>query len=192
MMDPMLESFRAEMTRVALHAPKTPYISNLTGTWITAAEATDPLYWARHLRNAVQFSRGLEELFHDPSRTLSGSRSRSGVNVSGPPTPRSSEKLASIRVHKASARTGFGLRAVARHYRTAVDCRMLHRLECLTWRRDAATNSTSYLSVRTSTILDRTGWKFLAGKRPAGNPVADSPKDEFWFHQRVWKRLSTP
>ena len=68
MMDPMLESFRAEISKIALHPPATPYISNLSGTWITAAEATDPTYWTKHLRNAVQFSRGLEELFRDLSR----------------------------------------------------------------------------------------------------------------------------
>ena len=31
-------------------APQVPFISNVTGTWITDAEALDPAYWGRHLR----------------------------------------------------------------------------------------------------------------------------------------------
>jgi acyl transferase domain-containing protein/thioesterase domain-containing protein/acyl carrier protein len=67
MMDPILESFAAEMAKVTRYAPKLPYISNLTGTWITPEEATSPEYWAKHLRNAVQFSSGMSELFLEPS-----------------------------------------------------------------------------------------------------------------------------
>ncbi len=68
MMDPMLESFRTEMAKVALRAPQIRYISNLSGTWITADQAVSPEYWAKHLRNTVQFSRGMAELFREPSR----------------------------------------------------------------------------------------------------------------------------
>jgi acyl transferase domain-containing protein/thioesterase domain-containing protein/acyl carrier protein len=68
MMDPILESFRAEMARVVLRTPKVRYISNLTGTWITADQAVSPEYWVKHLRHAVQFSSGMAELFREPSR----------------------------------------------------------------------------------------------------------------------------
>ena len=59
----MLEAFRAEMAKVALRTPKIPYISNLSGTWITDAEAVSPEYWAKHLRNAVS-GRGGPDLRH--------------------------------------------------------------------------------------------------------------------------------
>ncbi|NMG06756.1 type I polyketide synthase [Brasilonema sp. UFV-L1] len=42
--------------------PKIPYLSNVTGTWITAAEATDPNYWMKHLCQAVRFASGVQEL----------------------------------------------------------------------------------------------------------------------------------
>ncbi len=55
MMDPVLCPFAALVREVRLSAPRIPVISTLTGTWLTAAEATDPTYWTRHLRETVQF-----------------------------------------------------------------------------------------------------------------------------------------
>ncbi|MES1243434.1 MAG: amino acid adenylation domain-containing protein [Acidobacteriota bacterium] len=70
MMDPILDRFAAEVGRVRLQAPRLPYISNLTGTWITAAEATDPSYWVRHLRSAVRFADGVRALLAEPGQAL--------------------------------------------------------------------------------------------------------------------------
>jgi amino acid adenylation domain-containing protein len=70
MVEPLLERFAERVGRVRLQPPRIPYISNLTGGWITAAEATDPAYWARHLREAVRFADGLEELSKDSQRLL--------------------------------------------------------------------------------------------------------------------------
>ena len=70
MMDGVLVPFGEALKRVRLRAPKLPYISNLTGTWITAGEAMDPQYWLRHLRHAVRFAAGLDELLKDASRVV--------------------------------------------------------------------------------------------------------------------------
>jgi len=51
-------------------APAIPYVSNVTGTWITAAEATDPAYWARHLVSPVRFAEGLGALLAEGDRAL--------------------------------------------------------------------------------------------------------------------------
>src|SRR6185295_7316362 len=45
-------------------------ISNVTGTWISAAEATDPEYWVRHLVSPVRFADGVAELWREPGRVL--------------------------------------------------------------------------------------------------------------------------
>ena len=61
--------------------PSIPFVSNLTGTWITEAQATDPAYWVSHLRNTVQFAAGMQTLLNPaerlflevgPGRTLAG------------------------------------------------------------------------------------------------------------------------
>lgn len=70
MMDEVLEPFRREVERVTLRTPRVPFVSNLTGTWITAEEARDPEYWTRHLRQAVRFSDGVTTLLADPQRIL--------------------------------------------------------------------------------------------------------------------------
>lgn len=70
MMEPALAEFAALVRSVELHAPQIPYLSNSTGTWITEAQATDPSYWAQHLRAAVQFSAGVSALLDDPAIVL--------------------------------------------------------------------------------------------------------------------------
>jgi acyl transferase domain-containing protein/thioesterase domain-containing protein/acyl carrier protein len=70
MMEPILEPFAEQVNAVNLEPPKIPYISNVTGTWITAVEATSPSYWTRHLRKTVHFAAGLHELLQDPGRIL--------------------------------------------------------------------------------------------------------------------------
>ncbi|MFC4017175.1 SDR family NAD(P)-dependent oxidoreductase [Micromonospora sp. GCM10011542] len=55
MMEPILAEFTALMGTVTLRPPTIPFLSNVTGTWITAEQATDPAYWAAHLRQPVRF-----------------------------------------------------------------------------------------------------------------------------------------
>jgi NADP-dependent 3-hydroxy acid dehydrogenase YdfG/acyl carrier protein len=62
LMDPVLEAYAAVVGRVRLSPPRLPCISNLTGTWLTAEQATDPAYWVRHLRETVRFGDGLATL----------------------------------------------------------------------------------------------------------------------------------
>ncbi len=62
MMDGALEEFRAAFEGITLREPETPWISNVSGKTITAADATSPDYWVRHLRNAVRFADGIAAL----------------------------------------------------------------------------------------------------------------------------------
>ncbi|ELR97617.1 type I polyketide synthase [Gloeocapsa sp. PCC 73106] len=62
MMEPVLTEFTQQLQQIQLNAPQIPFISNVTGTWITDAEATNPHYWAKHLRYTVRFAEGIAEL----------------------------------------------------------------------------------------------------------------------------------
>ncbi|UCH98497.1 MAG: SDR family NAD(P)-dependent oxidoreductase [Candidatus Aminicenantes bacterium] len=62
MMDPMLADFETKIRQFKLNPPEIPYISTVTGKWITVEDATNPRYWTRQLKEPVRFSAGLEEL----------------------------------------------------------------------------------------------------------------------------------
>ncbi|MDZ8237959.1 MAG: SDR family oxidoreductase [Nostoc sp. ChiQUE01a] len=70
MMSPIIETFIQSLEKVKLNTPKIPFISNVSGTWITATEATDPKYWARHLRQPVRFGLGISQLLKQPEQVL--------------------------------------------------------------------------------------------------------------------------
>ena len=70
MMDPVIEPLNEAMNRIKLQAPRIRFVSNVTGRWITAEEATDPRYWSRHMREPVRCAEGLELLFRDPDQLL--------------------------------------------------------------------------------------------------------------------------
>jgi acyl transferase domain-containing protein/thioesterase domain-containing protein len=70
MMEPILDAFKEQVGRVRVSPPKIPFVSNLTGTWITSEEAMDPSYWAKHLRQTVRFSDCMQELLKEPNRVF--------------------------------------------------------------------------------------------------------------------------
>lgn len=62
MMAAALEPLLAQVQSIALNPPQIPFFSNVTGTWITANQATDPHYWTQHLCQPVRFSEGLQQV----------------------------------------------------------------------------------------------------------------------------------
>ena len=80
-MDGALDGVAAGLAAVQLAAPRVPVYSCVSGRPLQAAEATDPRYWARQVRAAVQFSaaitsenaQGAEPVFVEvgPSQALS-------------------------------------------------------------------------------------------------------------------------
>ena len=70
MMESIVESFTQKVKQVRLHPPQISYLSNVTGTWITAKEATSPAYWAKQLRQPVRWASGLQVLLQDPAQIL--------------------------------------------------------------------------------------------------------------------------
>ena len=70
LMTPIMETFAAAVAKIRLSAPTIPYISNVTGTWITDEQATSPEYWAQHMRQPVRFSDGMHEVLKEKRSIL--------------------------------------------------------------------------------------------------------------------------
>ncbi|HEX8427625.1 amino acid adenylation domain-containing protein [Hymenobacter sp.] len=70
MMDPVVDTFQREVEKATLRRPQKPIVSTVTGTWLTDAQATDPHYWAQHLRLPVRFADALETLFEQEGPLL--------------------------------------------------------------------------------------------------------------------------
>ncbi|QYZ69013.1 KR domain-containing protein [Neotabrizicola shimadae] len=88
MLEPILDRFGAYLRSIRLSPPRLPIISNRTGQPLTAAEATDPDYWVRHLRGTVNFQSCMDWLKTEgprvfvemgPGRALSSLAQANGV-----------------------------------------------------------------------------------------------------------------
>ncbi|MFZ6028536.1 MAG: SDR family NAD(P)-dependent oxidoreductase [Chloroflexota bacterium] len=70
MMEPMLAAFTREVAQTRRSVPQIPFVSNLTGSWITAEQALDAAYWGQHLRQTVRFWDGLKTLLDGGERVV--------------------------------------------------------------------------------------------------------------------------
>ena len=70
-MDSVLAPFAEYLSTLTLHPPRIPMLSNVTGTWMTDEEATDPGRWARQIRSTVRFA---DELADPARRSAPGAR----------------------------------------------------------------------------------------------------------------------
>lgn len=87
-MDTVLGPFAELLSTMTLHAPRIPMLSNVTGTWMTDEEATDPNRWAQHIRSTVRFADNVTALLGDSHRVLvevgpGGSLTGSAVRLPG-------------------------------------------------------------------------------------------------------------
>ncbi|MCU0287192.1 MAG: amino acid adenylation domain-containing protein, partial [Acidobacteria bacterium] len=65
MLDTILPEFAKEVAKIQLHEPEIPYISTVTGNWITVEDAKSPVYWVQQLRSAVYFVQGIRKILED-------------------------------------------------------------------------------------------------------------------------------
>jgi amino acid adenylation domain-containing protein len=91
MMEPAAAKLAALCRTMPLSAPCIPFVSSVTGTWITATEATSPDYWARHARAPVMFADALATVVANaqslllevgPGRTLATFARQSATGIS--------------------------------------------------------------------------------------------------------------
>ena len=70
MMEPAVPTVVERFRSLRLRDPQIPYISNVTGTWISPEDATNPEYWGRHLRETVRFADGVRSVLREPDAIL--------------------------------------------------------------------------------------------------------------------------
>ncbi|MGW3094286.1 type I polyketide synthase [Streptomyces sp. NPDC001102] len=62
-LDPVLPAFEDHLRRVTLRPPRIPYVTNVTGDWVTDAQATSVQHWLDHTRHTVRFADGIAALW---------------------------------------------------------------------------------------------------------------------------------
>ncbi len=188
MVDPILAEFTAFVRGIARRAPTIPFVSNVTGRWITTEEATDPAYWARHLRQPVLFSQGLSELFKEPGRILLevgpgatlGSLARRHPN-----RPAEQQALSSIR-HPEDQKpdTAFLLNTLAGLWLAGV------RVD---WAAFHAGEKRQRLVLPTYPFARQRCWIEPGEKQAAAaQPLAKIADPLQWFYLPVWKQAALP
>ncbi|PPA62160.1 beta-ketoacyl synthase N-terminal-like domain-containing protein [Micromonospora chalcea] len=186
-MDAAVAPFVDAVRRVALRPPATPFVSNVTGAWITDEQATDPEYWGRHLRAPVRFADALDVLLADeelvllevgPGQTLRNfvrqhrawhERRTVAGSVRHPDEPRDDQEylLAGLgELWAAGAPVDWAARA-------GDTPRRLLRLPTYPFQRQRY-----WIEPRPGPV------------RPA--PVAATGPDAQWFHVPGWRRLTAP
>ncbi|MCC6606151.1 MAG: SDR family NAD(P)-dependent oxidoreductase [Anaerolineae bacterium] len=66
MIDLIEQPFTQFISTLKLQPPQRPFISNVSGNWITNEEATSAAYWGRQLRQTVLFHDGITLLLAEP------------------------------------------------------------------------------------------------------------------------------
>jgi len=69
-MEPVLKPFEKIVAEVDMNPPQIPLVSNVSGDWLTAKQATDPRYWSGHIRNPVRMADCIATLLADPVQIL--------------------------------------------------------------------------------------------------------------------------
>lgn len=70
MMEPIIAIFTGDAAMIPTNPPEIPWISTCTGTAVDATTLADPGYWARQLRQPVQFTEALATAFAEKDLVL--------------------------------------------------------------------------------------------------------------------------
>lgn len=70
LVDGILDRYEGGVRGVKKSEPQRRYISNVSGKWVKAEEATDAGYWRRQLRESVRFCEGVKELLKSGAKVM--------------------------------------------------------------------------------------------------------------------------
>lgn len=66
----VVPNFSKTLASISLQAPRIPYVSTVTGDWVTDSEATSADFWARQVREKVRFADGIAVLLANPANVF--------------------------------------------------------------------------------------------------------------------------
>ena len=184
MMDPILESFERRLSKVDFQPPRIPYLSNVSGTWIKDSEATDPAYWARHIRQTVRFSDCVAELLAKPDRVLieagPGNALTSLARQQGGPSARAFQSLPHPRETISDLRCA--LQTLGQVWTLGAD---------VNWERLHALDSVQRIPLPTYPFEHQRFWidpdKTLSAPSPPVASARTDDGDQLALYRRVWK-----
>ncbi len=187
LMEPVVEEFVAAVAATPRSAPRIPFVSNVTGTWITPHQAVDPDYWGRHVLATVEFAAGVATCAADPDvvllevgpgRTLSGFTRRAALGGDA-------RTVVASLPHRDEARGD--VRAVQE---------ALGRL----WLAGAVPDWAGYYAgerrlrvpLPTYPFQRRRYWLDVAERSASAPPKGRRPDLADWFHVPTWERSTLP
>lgn len=183
LIDPILPAFSEFVRGIKLSPPTIPFVSNLTGQWITDEEATDPGYWTRHLRETVRFDRGLERILEDETVALLEVGPGQGLTAIARQHPAHSEQpvMASLPHPQDEAPDdAFAIATLGRLWAHGVD---------VDWRAYHAPANPRRIPLPTYPFQRKRYWLDATQRIPtAGRPVQKRGTPAEWFWSEGWKQ----
>jgi acyl transferase domain-containing protein/acyl carrier protein len=185
---PILPDVRALFDDITPREPRIRFVSNLTGTWITSEQATDPEYWAMQMSRPVRFADGLSALEVEGFSVLveaGAGQSLSAQALQRDPRDRDGRSLVavpSLRAEWADADDGaFILQSLGKLWRAGVE---------VDWGAFHASGAPRRIPLPTYPFERRRFWVAPAGKGAKGRGSERELAD--WFYLPGWKRTLPP
>ena len=190
LLDPIMPAFAEEVRKVRPRAPSIPFLSNVTGRWITDGEATDPDYWGRHTNHTARFDDALRTLWGmkdpilleaGPGRTLSVLAQQHPARPAGA----SAQAVGSMRHHyENQPDEEMLLTGVARLWLSGIEPR---------WEHLHRGRSPRKIPLPTYPFERQNYWfEIPALPTPevaSVQSIQKNPDEEEWFYVPSWKRL---
>lgn len=193
MLSPIVSAFQEEVRKVRLNEPRIPYISNVTGKWITKRDATNPSYWAMHADHTARFSDALEELWRlkDPILLEAGPGRTLGVlAMQHPDRQRAADPVtvSSIRHHyENQSDAEVLLQSIGRLWLSGVEIQWESMRPAEQRRR---VSLPTYPFERNNYWLEDTPGSPNIGQKQEPAPATSSLDN--WFYAPTWKRTPFP
>jgi len=188
MMEPILQPFIEEVSKATLKPPTMPYLSNVTGDWIKVEDATDPRYYARHIRQTVLFNDGISEIFSNPERLLLEVGPGNALTVLSRHHPqRGAAQVVLSSLRRADEQEPDGaslLTTLGRMWLANVN---------VDWERLSGGERRRRISLPTYPFERQRYWvEPQAGVGATRNPLRKDPEIGNWFYGPSWRRSATP